>query len=128
MNAARLMIVLGHAFVGWMLCAAAMALGLATMPLLDALIIHALAAPLFFVFVSASYFRRFAFTSGLQTAIIFVLTVLALDFFVVALAINHSLGMFGSLLGTWIPLLLIFTATHFTGLYILNVPRRLLVR
>ena len=39
------------------------------------------------------------------------------DFLVVALLILHSLDMFASLLGTWIPFTLIFTSTYLTGLY-----------
>ncbi len=124
MNAAKAMIVLGHALVGWALCATVMVIGLATMPPLEALLVHVLAAPLFFIFVSVFYFQRFAYTTGIQTACIFVLTIMAVDFFVVGLAINHSLTIFSSLLGTWIPIFLIFTATHLTGLYILNVPTR----
>jgi hypothetical protein len=41
----KYVIVLVHAFVGWALCAATMGIGLATLPLQTALIIHAIAAP-----------------------------------------------------------------------------------
>jgi hypothetical protein len=116
MNAGRLMMLLVHALIGWALCAAIMAIGLAVLPLAEALIIHALAAPIIFVFVSRSYFQRFAFTTPLQTAFIFLSIVVLVDFFVVAISINHSLDMFASTLGTWIPFILIFTATHITGL------------
>ncbi len=40
-----------------------------------------------------------------------------MDFLLVALVILRSLAMFASLLGTWIPFALIFTATYLTGLY-----------
>jgi hypothetical protein len=40
-----------------------------------------------------------------------------LDFFVVALMVLHSLDMFASLLGTWIPFALIFISTWLTGLF-----------
>ncbi len=49
---------------------------------------------------------------------IFLVFVMAIDFFLVALLINRSLDMFASLLGTWIPFALIFSATYLTGLYI----------
>ena len=45
-------IVLAHAFVGWALCAAIMGIGLAMLPPQTALIIHAIAAPIFFKGVS----------------------------------------------------------------------------
>jgi hypothetical protein len=53
----------------------------------------------------------------MQTAIIFVGFVISVDFFLVALLINKSLEMFASLLGTWIPFVLIFTSTYLTGWY-----------
>jgi hypothetical protein len=37
------------------------------------------------------------------------------DFIVVGLAINRSLEMFSSLLGTWIPFAMIFASTWLTG-------------
>lgn len=51
----------------------------------------------------------------MQTAVGFTSFVILVDFFVVALLINRSMDMFTSLLGTWIPSALIFTATYGTG-------------
>jgi hypothetical protein len=104
-----------HAFVGWALCAATMGIGMATTSIENALIIHALGAPIFFIIVSLVYFKKFNYTTPLQTALIFVGFVITLDFFIVALLINQSLDMFASLLGTWIPFVLIFTSTWLTG-------------
>jgi hypothetical protein len=74
----------------------------------NALIAHAIAAPIIAAGVSLVYFRKFNFTKPLQTAAIFTAFVIAMDLFVVALLINHSFEMFTSLLGTWIPFALIF--------------------
>jgi hypothetical protein len=117
MNAKRWMVVLAHAFVGWALCAATMGIGMAITSTQNALIIHAIGAPVFFFLVSWFYFRKFSYTTPLQTASIFVIFVMLVDFFVVALLINKSLAMFASLLGTWIPFILIFTSTFLTGLF-----------
>lgn len=114
----KFVIVFTHAFVGWVLCAAMMGIGLATVTLETALIIHALGAPIFFAIVSLVYFRKFNYTTPLQTAIIFVGFVIAVDFFVVALLIDRSLEMFTSLLGTWIPFALIFASTFLTGIFV----------
>ncbi len=122
MNAKQIAILLGHALVGWALCAATMSIGQATLPLQQALIVHAVAAPVFFTLISLVYFRNFGFTAPLQTAVVFTGFVIAVDFFVVALAILRSLDMFASLLGTWIPFALIFGATWLTGTYVLNTP------
>ncbi len=123
MNLSKLAIILGHAFAGWALCAASMGIGLANTSLENALIIHAIAAPILFMIVSIVYFRNFGYTTPLRTASIFVLFVLFVDFLIVALLINKSLEMFTSLLGTWITFALIFGSTYFTGLYLGKKPR-----
>jgi hypothetical protein len=116
MNTRKILIILAHAFVGWALCTATMVIGMATMSLESALIVHAIGAPIFFTAISLIYFNKFNYTSPLQTALIFVSFVIVVDFFVVALMINQSLEMFASPLGTWIPFALIFTSTYVTGL------------
>jgi len=120
MNVRKIIIILVHGFVGWALCAATMGIGMSTTTLENALIIHAIAAPIFFMLVSLVYFKIYMYTTPLQTAIIFVAFVILMDFFVVALLINRSLDMFASLLGTWIPFVLIFTSTYLTGWYALR--------
>jgi hypothetical protein len=116
MNIQKIAILLAHAFVGWMLCAATMGIGMSISSLENALVVHAIAAPIFFAIVSLVYFRKFNFTTPLQTAVIFTAFVITMDFFVVAILINRSLEMFASMLGTWIPFALIFTSTFLTGL------------
>jgi hypothetical protein len=122
MKMRSIFIILVHALVGWAHCGATMGIGMATMSLDSALIVHAIAAPIFFAIISLVYFRNFNFTSPLQTALIFVGFVIATDFFVVALIINRSLEMFTGLLGTWIPFALIFTSTYLTGLLTVKSP------
>lgn len=118
MTIKKVAVLLAHAFVGWMLCAATMGIGMAVMSLERTLIVHALGAPIFFAGVSLVYFYKFNYTTPLQTALIFVGFVIAVDFFLVALIINGSLDMFTSLLGTWIPFALIFASTYLTGLFV----------
>jgi hypothetical protein len=120
MNVRKVIVVLVHAFIGWALCAATMGIGMAITSIDNALIIHAIAAPIFFFFLSLIYFMKFNYTTPFQTAIIFVSFVITVDFFLVALMINKSLDMFTSLLGTWIPFALIFLSTFLTGLYIVR--------
>ena len=81
----------------------------------NALVIHAIGAPLFFASVSLIYFRKFNYTTPLQTAFCFLAFVVAMDFFVVAMLINRSFDMFASVLGTWLPFALIFISTYLTG-------------
>lgn len=120
MNARKIAIILVHAFLGWLLCFATIGIGMAVTTLSNALVIHAILAPLFFATISYFYFRRFNFTTPLQTAVIFIGFVMLMDFFVVALLINRSLEMFASLLGTWIPFTLIFLSTYLTDLLTVN--------
>ncbi len=115
MNVQKIIIPLVHAFIGWMLCAATMGIGMAVTSLNNALIFHAIAAPIFFAVITWAYFRKFNFATPFQTALIFVVFVIAMDFFIVAMLINRSFDMFTSLLGTWIPFALIFASTYLTG-------------
>ena len=118
MNIRKVITVLVHAFVGWALCFATMGIGQATTSIENALVIHAIGAPIFFAILSLIYFNKFNYTTPMQTAIIFVGFVVALDFFLVAFVILRSLDMFYSLLGTWIPFALIFASTYLTGLHV----------
>jgi hypothetical protein len=118
MNTKKIFIILAHAFVGWAFCTASMVIGMATMSLENALIVHAIGAPIFFSIISLIYFNKFNYTRPLQTALIFVAFVILVDFFLVALIINRSLEMFTSLLGTWIPFALIFTAIYIVGMMV----------
>ena len=120
MSTRKIVILLLHAFAGWLLCAATMGVGMAVTTLDTALVVHAIAAPVFFGAVSVLYFSRFRYTGPLATAAVFVGFVMIVDFFFVGLLINRSLSMFSSLLGTWIPFALIFTSTLVVGLAIQN--------
>ena len=118
MSASRIIIFLAHAFTGWALCAATIGIGMAVTSLENALILHAIAAPLIFAGVSTVYFLKFNFTTPLRTAVIFTAFVIAMDFFVISMLVNRSFEMFTSLLGTWIPFTLIFLSTYLTGRFV----------
>jgi hypothetical protein len=107
-----------HAIVLWALCGATMGIGMAIAPEQIAIIIHAIAAPVLAAAVSWVYFTRFNYTTPMQTALVFVVFIIVVDFFVVGLLIQGSLEMFKSFLGTQLPFILIFTATYIVGIYI----------
>ena len=115
MNARKKWTILAAGFIGWLLCFATMGIGMATLSLDNALVVHAIAAPFIFGGVSYVYFSRLGYTSPVATAAIFVGLVMTMDFFLVALVINRSLAMFASPIGTWIPFALIFASTYTTG-------------
>jgi hypothetical protein len=48
--------ILIHASIGWALCAATMGIGMATMPLYVALIVHTIGVPIFFTLIFLSTF------------------------------------------------------------------------
>jgi len=110
-------IILAHGIIGWALCAATIGISFQLASQSTALIIHAVGAPIFFSFLSRNYFVKFRFTTALQTAALFLGTVLFMDFAVVALLVQRSLVMFTSPLGTWIPFGLIFVSTYLVGLW-----------
>ena len=107
-----------HAFVGWLLCAATMGVSSSLTSMSNALYIHAPLAPIFFFLISAYYFKKYGQLSPLQTAFFFTAFVMFVDFFFVALFILRSHEMFGSILGTWIPFILIFSSTYLAGISI----------
>jgi hypothetical protein len=113
----RFGVVLAFALIAQALCWAIMVVGREVTSLENTLIAHAIGAPIIAVVVSSIYYKKFNYTTPLQTAILFVSVVVFMDFFVVALLIEKSFEMFASLLGTWIPWALIFTSTSLTGLF-----------
>jgi len=111
----RAVVILLHALAGWAWCGALIGVARQMLSIDTALIIHAIGAPIGFAAISFFYFRRFTYTTPLQTASAFLGIVMALDLFLVAPFIEGSFAMFASPLGTWIPFALIFTATYVTG-------------
>ena len=101
MNFRRFLTVIFFGLVGQMGCWVLMIGGRAMTTMYNALIIHALGAPVIFGAISYIYFKKFNYTSPTQTAIIFLSVVVSLDFFVVALLIERSFEMFYSPIGTW---------------------------
>lgn len=116
----KVIVILAHAFVGWALCFATMGIGMQTMRLQNALIVHAIAAPVVFGLISLIYFKRPNYTTPIQTALIFTSFVILMDFFVVALLIEKSFVMFTSPIGTWIPFASIFLSTYTVGILIMG--------
>ncbi len=108
-------VIVAFAVVGWALCAASIGIGFVVMTQTMALTVHAIVAPAVFAGLSWVYFTRFAYTTPLVTAALFLGIVVALDLVVVAVFILRSFAMFGSLLGSWLPFVLIFAATWATG-------------
>jgi peptidoglycan biosynthesis protein MviN/MurJ (putative lipid II flippase) len=79
-----------------------------------ALIVHALAAPIFFTLVSLDYFTRFNAAKPGQTALIFAGVTIGANV-LVGLPSHHGAAALTNLLGTWIPFALILAATYLTG-------------
>jgi hypothetical protein len=92
-----------------------MGIGMQLLSMKTTLLIHAAGGPVAFFFLSLIYFKKFNYTTPLQTAIIFIGFVIFMDFFLVAMVIQKSFDMFTNPLGTWIPFTLIFFVTYFTG-------------
>ena len=104
-----------HAVAGWAYCGMLIGIGRQFLSMHATLVVHAIGAPIGFALISLFYYRRFAFTSPWQTAISFLGIVVAPDLFLVAPLFEKNYAMFTSVLGTWVPFALIFSATYFTG-------------
>ena len=116
----QLVITIAHALIGWSLCGATMGIGMATTTFKRALIIHAVAAPVIFGVISYVYFTHFGYATPFMAALIFIGTVVSLDFFIVAFLMQRNLSMFRSIVGTWLPFILIFNATCSVGYIVGN--------
>jgi hypothetical protein len=127
LNLPKLAIIAVHALVVWLLCGALMVAGMSLMPLEDALVIHAMGAPIIAGLVAWFYFKQFFYTTPLVTAFLFVGFVIFMDVFVVALLIEQSFAMFASFIGTWLPFTLIFMVTYGVGDYLAPLPVRVKV-
>jgi hypothetical protein len=114
-NHAGAIAIIIHAIVGWALCGATICVGRKVTTLRNALIAHAIAAPIIFGAVSFVCFRWFGSTGPATTAAMFLAVVVFLDMFVIALLVERSFDMFRSILGTWLPFVLIFLAVWLTG-------------
>ncbi len=109
------LVILVLAFVGWALCGSIIGVGRGVTSMENTLIIHAVFAPIIFAAISLIYFKKFDYTTPVQTATVFVLFIVFMDVFVVALLVEKSFGMFTSIIGIWLPWALIFASTYLTG-------------
>lgn len=125
LNRRWVIVILSLGLLGWALCGAIMFVGMEVTSLETTLIVHAIGAPVIFSVISWFYFTKLDYTSPIWTAAVFTVTVMFMDFFLVALVINRSLEMFQSLLGTWIPFALIFLSTYLTGMVVEAQGKRL---
>ena len=120
MKAIEIIAVLFFGFIGQLGCWGLMMGGQSITTLDNALIIHAIGAPIVFALVSFVYFKKLNYTNPLITGITFLAVVVLMDFFIVSLLINKRFDMFLSPIGTWIPFALIFTSTYLTGTFVRN--------
>jgi hypothetical protein len=79
------------------------------------LLVHAVVAALAFGFLAWHYSGRYPETSALRVSVAMLGVVVGLDALVVAPFLERSYAMFRSVLGTWVPFALIFTASYIAG-------------
>jgi hypothetical protein len=118
---------LAHGAAGWALCALVMGILLKAATAGLAVAIHAVAAPLIFALVAINYFRAHGARDPLPAALALTAVVAVLDAVIVAGFVLRSFSMFTSFAGTWLPFILIFLATWFTGsiMSMMPAPRNL---
>lgn len=109
-------IAIAHGLAGWALCGVVMEVGMKVTTVERTLVVHAVAAPVIFAAISLVYFSRPDSLTPLRAAAVFLAVAITMDISVVALLVERSPAMFGSILGTWLPFLLIFLSTWLTGI------------
>lgn len=112
---------LAHAIGGWALSAATLSVLLRVASLLPSLVLHAIAAPLYFAAIAWHYFGARGARDPLPTAVTFTAVTALLDF-VVAGVVQQRFAVFASALATWLPLALIFLCTWVTGAIMSTMP------
>ena len=75
----KAVVIIIHAFAGWLFCGMAMDVCECAFSLENALIIYAIIVPIIFAIISLIYFKKFNYTTPLQTAMIFVSFVIFMD-------------------------------------------------
>jgi hypothetical protein len=95
---------------------------LAMTDLWTALVGHTAAAAVIFLFVAKHYFGLSGARDPLPTAVTFVSAMALLDLVVVAGLVQHSLQIFTSVIGTWLPFFLVFLVTWGTGVVMSVMP------
>lgn len=116
MTPKKIIILSIHVLVIWALCGATVGIGRAAIGIGPTLIVHVMAAPIFAALISLFYYKKFNYTTPLQTTLTFLIFVMVLDAGLVVPVFEKSFSMFQSAIGTWIPFALIFLATYITGL------------
>ena len=111
----KTVVILLHALAGWGVCSAIIFIGRSVTTMQTTLIIHAIAVPVVFGLIVWLYFTRFAYTTPLQTAAIFLAFIVFMDGGIIAPFVEKSFEMFSSFLGMWLPLILIFTVPFLVG-------------
>ena len=132
-----------HAILGWGLCGATIGIRRDLTSMENALIIHAVAAPVIFAMISTFYFKSLRTPCGLAAGYIplsftpcalgtgfltradhfsplFIATfflgfVVLMDIVIVATLIERDFSMFKSIIGTCVPFFTIFLSTFITG-------------
>lgn len=113
----RILFIVAYPLIGWAICGTTVGIGRRLIDMHTTLVVHAIVAPLAFAVLSALFFRQFPGSSPVRIASAFLSVVMALDVLLVAPLFEHSFSMFGSVLGTWFPLALIFAAVLIVGRY-----------
>jgi len=113
---------IGYGVVGWALCTVTMLVLLQVTSTTVALVAHAIAAPIYFVVLAGRYFGARGAREPLEVAATWTGSVVLLDATLIAGVVLRSFEMFGSVLGTWLPLALIFVASWLTGIVKRSMP------
>ncbi|MBR9997586.1 MAG: hypothetical protein KFF73_01385 [Cyclobacteriaceae bacterium] len=115
-NFSKIIAILSFGTIGWVLSGLIFYFARMFLGNYLAVLVHFVFSPLAFIGLSYLYFRYINITSSLITAAFVTGIVIGLDFFVIGLLIEKNFRIFTSIMGTWLPFLLIFLSVFLTGL------------
>jgi hypothetical protein len=116
----RALALFGFALLAWGLCGATIGVVRGLMPMETALVVHAVAAPIIAGTLAYAYARCCPVTTPIVTGLAFVGVVVAMDAGLIAPFVERSWDMFRSLIGTWIPFILIFLGAWWAALWVMG--------
>ncbi len=104
-----------HAFLGWCWSGALTGLGQLLISLETLLIIHTFLGPLGIGLLAWRFHQNFPGIQPLNTACWFTGIIIFLNVVLTAPFFENSFSIFSSIIGTWLPFILIFGAVYLAG-------------
>jgi hypothetical protein len=111
----KVLVILLLSLIGWGILLAVIVIGSKVTTISNTLIIQLIAAPILYAVISRIYFKRFGYTTPLQTALILMGVVILMHAVALAFFTQHGVNTYLKPVSTWLAFGLIFGVTYLEG-------------